>query len=77
MPQQKKSKLCWLRFAIPVVVVLLGAAVTIIRVLPSDTDRAVAGDCLNTKEFKTRAEPARVGCDDPNANVTVGERLGM
>ncbi|HVW41567.1 MAG TPA: hypothetical protein VHC18_09475 [Amycolatopsis sp.] len=70
----KKSKLRWLRIVIPVVVVVL-VAIGAISWFTSSPDRAAAGDCLNIKEFKAQADPSRVDCNDPSANVKVGVRL--
>ncbi|GAA5158882.1 MULTISPECIES: LppU/SCO3897 family protein [Amycolatopsis] len=71
---RKRSKLFWLRFAIPVVVLVV-AALGVFGVFKSDVDRAAVGDCLNVKEFKDRVEPAKVDCGDQAANVKVGVRL--
>ncbi|HJQ48545.1 MAG TPA: hypothetical protein VJ870_19805 [Amycolatopsis sp.] len=70
----KKSKLRWLRIVLPVVVVVL-MAIGAVAWFTTSPDRAAAGDCLNVKEFKDRAEPSRVDCNDPSANVKVGVRL--
>lgn len=70
----KRRKFSWLRFAIPIVVIVLGA-VGYFGIFDSDTDRASAGDCLNVKEFKNHEEPGKVDCGDPSANVKIGVRL--
>ncbi|TNC29596.1 LppU/SCO3897 family protein [Amycolatopsis alkalitolerans] len=74
-PPQKKSKLRWLRFAIPGIVLVLVVGGLAARFIGTPTDRAAVGDCLNIKEFKDGAEPAKVDCNDPSANVKIGVRL--
>lgn len=71
----KKSKLRWLRFAIPVIVVVLVGGGFLVRFVGTPTDRAAAGDCLNIKEFKQGTESDKVDCTDPAANVKIGVRL--
>lgn len=71
----KKSKLRWIRFAIPVIVLVLVGGGFLVRLIGTPTDRAAAGDCLNVKEFKDGKEPTKVACTDPSANVKIGVRL--
>jgi hypothetical protein len=71
----KKSKLRWLRFALPIVVLVLVVGGWALRFIGTPTDRAAVGDCLNVKEFKAGKEPAKVDCNDPSANVKIGVKL--
>jgi hypothetical protein len=54
--QPKKSKLRWLRFAIPVLVVVLSAGAFAVNYF-TGTDGAKVGDCLAVSEFTSKADP--------------------
>ncbi|WP_243769797.1 LppU/SCO3897 family protein [Amycolatopsis acidicola] len=64
----------WLRLGIGLVVVI-GVGIAVIIGSTSSPDNAAEGDCLNVKEFRKGAEPDKVACTDPSANVKVGVRL--
>ncbi|MER6665481.1 hypothetical protein ABT256_13135 [Amycolatopsis japonica] len=72
----KKSKLGWLRFAIPVLVVVIGGGLFLFNHF-TGTGSAQAGDCLSVTEFsRTADDPKKIDCGAPEANVKIGARVG-
>ncbi|WP_186382572.1 LppU/SCO3897 family protein, partial [Amycolatopsis rhizosphaerae] len=73
-PVGGKPKRLWLRLVLVVVVLAAVGTWAIISYTKSPSS-ASAGDCLNVKEFKSGADPTKVDCTDPSANVRIGVRL--
>ncbi|WP_228688243.1 LppU/SCO3897 family protein [Amycolatopsis keratiniphila] len=72
----KKAKLRWLRFAIPVLVVVIGGGLFLFNHF-TGTGSAQAGDCLSVTEFSRAADdPKQIDCGAPEANVKVAARVG-
>ncbi|GAB3716216.1 hypothetical protein GCM10027598_25770 [Amycolatopsis oliviviridis] len=72
----KRSKLGWLRFAIPVLVVVIGGGLFLFNYV-TGTGSAQAGDCLSVTEFSKAADdPKKIDCGAPEANVKIGARVG-
>ncbi|ANN15250.1 hypothetical protein SD37_06005 [Amycolatopsis orientalis] len=72
----KRSKLGWLRFAIPVLVVAVGGGLFLFNYF-TGTGNAQAGDCLSVTEFsRTADEPKKADCGAPEANVKIAARVG-
>ncbi|WP_084143282.1 LppU/SCO3897 family protein [Amycolatopsis taiwanensis] len=63
--------------------VRIGAAVVILGLVvaggiwyfKSSPATAAVGDCLNVKEFSKHADPTKVDCTDPSANVKIAVKL--
>jgi hypothetical protein len=72
--QPKKSKLRWLRFAIPVLVVVLSAGAFAVNYF-TGTDGAKVGDCLVVSEFTSKADPKQADCAGAEANVKVAAKV--
>ena len=72
----KRSKLAWLRFAIPVLVVAIGGGLFLVNYF-TGTGNAQAGDCLSVTEFsRTADEPTKADCGAQEANVKIAARVG-
>ncbi|UMP06027.1 hypothetical protein [Amycolatopsis sp. EV170708-02-1] len=72
----KKSKLRWLRFAIPVLVVVIGGGLFLFNYF-TGTGSAQAGECLSVTEFSRAAdEPKKADCGAQEANVKIAARVG-
>ncbi|WP_245191930.1 LppU/SCO3897 family protein [Amycolatopsis azurea] len=72
----KRSKFGWLRFAIPVLVVVIGGGLFLFNYV-TGTGSAQAGDCLSVTEFSKAADdPKKIDCGAPEANVKIGARVG-
>ncbi|MEV6909843.1 hypothetical protein [Amycolatopsis sp. NPDC051071] len=72
----KRSKLAWLKFAIPVIVVVLVAGGYAISYF-TGTVNAQPGDCLTVTEFSKAAdEPTKADCGAQEANVKIAARVG-
>ncbi len=71
----KRSKLAWLKFAIPILVVVLSAGAFAVNYL-TGTDGAKVGECLTVTEFKSGAdEPKKIDCGAEEANVKIAARV--
>jgi hypothetical protein len=74
-PAKKKPRLVWLRILI-LVAVVIGVGVLVLVNTKDSPSGAAVGDCLNVQDFSTSgAEPTKVDCGAPNANVKIGVRL--
>ncbi|WP_233598720.1 MULTISPECIES: hypothetical protein [unclassified Amycolatopsis] len=72
----KKSKLGWLRFAIPVLVVVIGGGLFLVNHF-TGTGNAQAGECLSVTEFsRTADDPKKADCGAQEANVKIAARVG-
>ncbi|WP_246257976.1 LppU/SCO3897 family protein [Amycolatopsis anabasis] len=77
IPEQpkKKGKGRLIGILIAAVVVIAAVVFGVVNFTNSAAS-AVAGDCLNVKEFKNNTEePAKVDCNAPEANVKIGVKL--
>lgn len=70
----KRSKLAWLKFAIPVLVVVLSAGAFAVNYF-TGTDGAKVGDCLAVSEFTSKADPKQADCAGAEANVKVAAKV--
>ncbi|OXM53585.1 hypothetical protein CFP75_06685 [Amycolatopsis alba DSM 44262] len=71
----KRSKIGWLRFAIPVLVVVIGGGLFLYNHF-TGTGSAQAGECLSVTEFsRTADEPKKADCGAQEANVKIGARV--
>lgn len=71
----KRSKFAWLKFALPIVIVVLVAGGYAVNYF-TGTDGAKVGDCLAVTEFTSKADPKQADCGTAEANVKVAAKVG-
>ncbi|WP_027928497.1 LppU/SCO3897 family protein [Amycolatopsis benzoatilytica] len=69
-----KSKMRFVRLGL-VLLLVIGGIVAGIVSFTTSPDYANAGECLKITEFKQGANPDKVDCGDPSANVKIGVRV--